>query len=473
MLYVPQPLFAVLAHRCIQRDLSFPCILRETHHPLCGAPTFSLCFSGFFLASLSLHSPFYRTSPSFSSDMTQSTPFLGTPAIHDFDHLLEGGEDIEWSESDDFTFGWIRIRVLSHREAEDLGMWAASLKIMAGTQRLLPTVPTILPFSRRRSRPSPRPYSCDPSPSDPPSSPVHTPSSRTMRDGETPARGVLQEASAACTKIMRLAQTLERRTNAERRLSRKNRLRAPLASVARPAAPSTVPAVSDDMSCRAATAHPPRPSASIPLDLVGVLVDVPPSPLPLPTDNSPSPRASASRTYVDMGTDSLPVPTSRDVGVDASPPCRSFSDATVGNEGSDTTYGAIADPFARDLARLLPWCQERERVLAQTIWLADWESQIEIFEKMPPFLRVYLHALFMLFRPKAHPAQRASIPPGFAPVCNLFTHWWCAWNALSTPYGPPEADPHRRYYHLTHEQICGGAPLEGRGYILEHASLFL
>ncbi|KAJ7495698.1 hypothetical protein B0H11DRAFT_1910450 [Mycena galericulata] len=33
----------------------------------------------------------------------------------------------------------------------------------------------------------------------------------------------------------------------------------------------------------------------------------------------------------------------------------------------------------------------------------------------------------MFFCPTVHPDQRASIPPGFIPVFNLFVHWWSSW----------------------------------------------
>ena len=269
---------------------------------------------------------------------------------------------------------------------------------------------------------------------------------------------------------MRLAQTLERRTNAERRLSRKNRRRTSLAVVVHPAAPSTVPDVGDDMPCRVATVHPPRPSHSSSIDLVGVVSDVPPSPLPIPTP--PSAPALTSRTYINAGTNPLPIPSSCDVGVNVSPPLRSFSDAAVGYDTTDSSYGVVTDFFARDLARLLPWDENREHSLARTIWLSDWESHLTDFDRMPPILRVYLHTLFMLFRPGAHPSRRASIPPAFEPVYNLFAHWGTAWNALPTPWRPREQNPERRYYYLTQAQIDGTAPLNGRGYILERASFF-
>ncbi|KAJ6536519.1 hypothetical protein DFH09DRAFT_1091276 [Mycena vulgaris] len=341
---------------------------------------------------------------------------------------------------------------------------------MASTQHLLPTVPTAIPFIRPHYHPYSHSFPLASRPSAPPASPRRLHSSHARLQRELPTRGVLQEASTACDKVMRLAHALERRANAERRLSRKNRPRPPLVSVMRPAAPSTVPAVGDDIPCREATVHRPQPSAPTSLNLSGLLSDVPLPRLSLPFDHvlscSPPPR-----TFVDKGTEPLPDPTSCDVGVDVLPP-RAFSDAAVGDDDGNTMYGLIADRFARDLARLLPWNHGRERALARTVWLDDWEAHITIFEKMPPFLRLYLHTLFMLFRPGAHPAHRNSIPPAFAPAYNFFAHWGSAWNALETPYGPPEEDIRCRYYYLTHAQINGTAPLEGRGFILEHASSF-
>lgn len=204
------------------------------------------------------------------------------------------------------------------------------------------------------------------------------------------------------------------------------------------------------------------------MDLVGVVSDAPP-PIPTPP---PAP-ALTSRTYIDAGTNPLPLPISCEVGVDVPPPLRSFSDAAVGDDAAGSSYGVVTDPFARDLARLLPWNENREHALARTIWLSDWESHLIDFYQMAPTLRVYLHTLFMLFRPAAHPSRRVSIPPAFEPVYNLFAHWGAAWNALPAPLRYPELDPERRYYHLTQAQIDGTAPLERRGYILERASLFL
>jgi hypothetical protein len=351
-------------------------------------------------------------------------------------------------------------------------MWAATMKVMAGTQMLLPTspafAPVVLPHPRGHQRA--HPYPINPYPSAPPGSPSFLPrphhAAATLMAATS--TGILQEASAACTRMTRVAQALERRSNAERRISRRRRPRTPLGSVGRAAAASTVPAIGYDMPCRVATVHPSRPSAPSSLSIIGAISDAPSSPPPHPLP----PCTSSPRTYVDTGTEPLPAPTSCDVGVDASLPHRSFSDTAVGNDDHDTTYGVIADPFARDLARLLPWSHQRECTLAQIIWLDDWQDHIDIFKQMPPFLRIYLHALFMLFRPGAHAARRSSIPPGFAPVFNLFAHWWSAWNAITTPHGPPEPDVGRRYYHLTHDQLHGKSPLEGRGFIMDYASSF-
>ncbi|KAJ7175130.1 hypothetical protein C8R43DRAFT_976020 [Mycena crocata] len=360
-------------------------------------------------------------------------------------------------------------RVLSNRETEELGMWAATLKVMAGTQHLLPTLPTfvpvVLPQPGRHHYPRSFPFSSHPS------APPGTPSGHNAPERTTSTRGILQEAAAACQNLIRVAQTLDRRTNAERRIAQKRSNRSSKGTVGRAAPASTPPAVGDNSRCRAATPRPPRPSPHVPLDLVGLVTTLPPSSsLPPPPPllaplSSPQP---LGRTFTDAGVETVPGPIHCDIGVDASSPSSVSLDAVV----RSTTYGDIEDPFARALARLLPWNQMREQQLARCIWLDEWEANIGVLERLPPFLRVYHHILYMLFRPGAHPARRAAIPPGFAPVCNLFTHWWCAWNALTTAYGPPEPDLHRRYYPLTPAQIRAEAPLEGRGYILEHASWF-
>ncbi|KAJ7086982.1 hypothetical protein C8R44DRAFT_893376 [Mycena epipterygia] len=328
-------------------------------------------------------------------------------------------------------------RVMSHREQEALGMWAATMKVMAGTQMLLPTEPTFVPvlLPHPRFQPHARPYPVSARPSAPPGSPLPLRSVHiTTTSATAPATGILRDASAACTRIMRVAQVLERRGNAQRRLNRKRHPRSPLDSVVRSAPASTVPAVSDDRSCRAATARSPQPSAPTSLNLVGLLSEVLPSPSLLVA----APLVPSLRTYIDVGTESTPTPTSYNVGIDVPSP-RSFSDAAVStHEGQSTTYGVIQDRFARDLARMLPWNIEREHAIARTIWLDDWEAQISIFERMPPFLRIYLHTLFMLFRPTSHLTQSASIPPGFAPVVNFFHPLVC--ECFVPPVASPSGD---------------------------------
>ncbi|KAJ7747111.1 hypothetical protein DFH07DRAFT_1062751 [Mycena maculata] len=220
-----------------------------------------------------------------------------------------------------------------------------------------------------------------------------------------------------------------------------------------------------------ATVHPPRPVTSPSLDLVGLLADAPSAPVPPPFISPAPPHDIPPRTYLDVGTEPS-VPTFHDAAIDT-PPSRVFTEAAIGTRDiQDTAYGNITDPFARDLGRLLPWSLEREQELARIIWLDDWEAHMNIFEQIPSFLRVYLHALFMFFRPGLHPAFKGSIPPGFAPIFNLFAHSWSGWNAISTPHGPREPDFRRRYYHLTHAQLHRTAPLDGRGYIMEPASSF-
>ncbi|KAJ7186146.1 hypothetical protein C8R46DRAFT_1185611 [Mycena filopes] len=401
--------------------------------------------------------------------MSWATPFLGAATPLDFDGFPDArseGKDGEGYQEDEYTPGWIRIRALTHRESETLGMWSASLKVMAGTQHLLPTIPNTLPLSHSPYHPYPRLHaSHDSRPSAPPASPQR------LRERRTEAtHGVLHDASAVCSKIMHLAQTLERRTNAERRLTRKKRRRPPLASVVRPAAASTVTAVGDSIPCRATTVRPPRPAPPTSLHLVGLLSDVPPSAPSAPS--SPLAAPVFPRTYVDAGTETNG-PATSDVAIDA-PPRRVFADASVGRTADDhnTTYGVVEDAFARDLALLLPWSAKREQKLAQTIWLDDWKHYLVLFEQIPPFLRVYLHALLMFFRPGAHPGQTASIPPAFAPVFNLFAHWWSHWNAIQKPGHFLEPDIRHRYFYLTHEQLRQEAPLGERGYIMVPVSTF-
>ncbi|KAJ7914010.1 hypothetical protein B0H13DRAFT_2003448 [Mycena leptocephala] len=369
-------------------------------------------------------------------------------------------------------------RLLSYREQEALGMWAATMKVMAGTQMLLPTMPTFVPvvLPQPRSLHHIHPYPLSTYSSAPPGSPHRPP-----RPHRTTAAlpGLLQEASAACTRMMRIAQALERRSNAERRLARGKRPRPPPASVVRAAPTSTAPAVGDDSPCRAATARPPRPLVPCTLELVGLLVDVPP-PAPSPSspfaDNLLSSPSSQPRTYVDASTDSTPVPTSRDVAVDAPLP-RSFSDAAVEtSEAPDdynTTYGVIRDPFARSLARLIPREFERERKLTRAIYLDDWYRWAEwIDSNLPPVQRVYLNALAEIFRPWCDPQLGVSMELYLNPVYNLFTHWWSGWNAIPFPGRPPERNPRFRYNYLSDPELRGEVPLVGRGVVVQHASGF-
>ncbi|KAJ7642506.1 hypothetical protein DFH06DRAFT_1334369 [Mycena polygramma] len=346
------------------------------------------------------------------------------------------------------------------------------MKVMAGTQMLLPTSPTFLPVVHLHL---PRPHSrhhFHPSsslPSAPPGSPIRAPSPRRA----VASSGLLQEASAACTKLMHVAAALERRRNAERRIARRTRPDRAPASVVCPAATSTAPSARDSSHCRVATVRTPRPLPPHSLDLVGLVVDAPSHSLLPAADVAPSPlRNLAARTYIDAGTEPPPPPMSCDAAVHASPPPRSFCDVAVGNDDNMTTYGVISDPFARDLARMLPWSRRRECALAQAIWLGDWRSETTMLERMHPVFRVYLHALFMFFRPTTPLAQEATLPPGFAPVLNLFTHWFTRWNAVPTPDGSVEPDIRFRYYPLTYGQLHGTAPLHGRGLIIDYASSF-
>ncbi|KAJ7075685.1 hypothetical protein B0H15DRAFT_956312 [Mycena belliarum] len=275
-------------------------------------------------------------------------------------------------------------RVLSYREQEALGMWAATMKVMAGTQMHLPTAPVFVPVTIRlphsQSLSHFHPYPLSAQPSAPPGSPRQFPRPNHVSDSHTTATtaGILHEASTACTRIMRVAQALERRGNAERRLSRKRRARPPPVSAVRPAPASTVPAAGDNSPCRAATVRPSRPSAPGPLSLVGFLSDPPVAPPPpAPSRLSPPvlPPHPLLRTYADAGTESQPAPLSCDIAVDATA-VRCFSDISVATTDTDddhtTTYGEIHEPFARSLARLVPRNLERERRFTQAIYLDDW-----------------------------------------------------------------------------------------------------
>ncbi|KAJ7168925.1 hypothetical protein C8R46DRAFT_1034062 [Mycena filopes] len=419
--------------------------------------------------------------------MSWATPFLGaaTPLDSDgFPDMRGEGKDGEGYQGDEHTPGWIRIRPLTHRESEMIGMWSASLKVMAGTQHLLPTIPNALPLSHSPYHPYPRLHaSHDSRPSAPPASPQR------LRERRTEStRGILHDASAACSKIMHLAQTLERRTNAERRLTRKKRRRPPRASVVRPAAASTVTAVGDSIPCRAATVRPPRPASPASLRLVGLLSDVPPSvscpPLsshsaalladnPISVDDAPPP----APTYTDASVDPLPSPLLVDASIQVDS-ARSFADAAVTTVPSldhhNTTYGIVSDPFARSLAGILPLDLEHENRLARAIYLDDWRRWAQWFrsEHLPPTQRVYLNALAAIFRPWRDPQLGHSMALGLNPVYNLFTHWWSGWNAIPYPTRPPERDLRYRYDYLSDPELHGEMPLSGRGFVVQHASGF-
>ncbi|KAJ7939714.1 hypothetical protein B0H13DRAFT_1850483 [Mycena leptocephala] len=348
-----------------------------------------------------------------------------------------------------------------------------SIVTRAGFPRymLLPTNPTFLPvihlhLPRPRSRH--RPLSSHPSA--PPGSPIHTPSGHPT----TAQTGIMQETSAACTKLMRVAQALERRTNAERRLRGRTRPRPPMAHVASAAAASTPPFVRDSSRRRAATPHLSGPSVPGSNDIIGALSDAPPSfPLPLPVAVPCN-----LRSYVDAATEPAPPPTSHDVAVEATPPdsSRSFTSAAVetsdASDDLNTTYGVISDPFARSLARLLPVDFERERKLTRAVYLDQWLPWAEWFasENLPPTQRVYLNTLAEIFRPWEDPLRGSSLAPNLNPVYNLFTHWWSGWNAIGFPGRPPERDPRLRYDFLTDPELHGEVPLSGRGFIVQHAS---
>ncbi|KAJ7135230.1 hypothetical protein C8R43DRAFT_1132774 [Mycena crocata] len=185
----------------------------------------------------------------FSPAMSVATPFLGSPFLHDKfweNRDSPEKEDVEGYESEDLQFRWTRTRLFLHREEENLGMWAASLKIMAGTQHLLPTVPISLPLTPPHYHPYPHSVPFDSRVWAPPASPQRTRPSRVFLATEAAPRGVLYEASAVCNRIMHISQVLEHRSNVEHHLSRKTRPPPLLASVVHPAATSTVTAVMGD-----------------------------------------------------------------------------------------------------------------------------------------------------------------------------------------------------------------------------------
>ncbi|KAJ7155267.1 hypothetical protein C8R46DRAFT_1117340 [Mycena filopes] len=412
--------------------------------------------------------------------MSWATPFLGaaTPLDSDgFPDTRGEGKDGEGYEGDEYTPGWIRIRLLTHRESEMIGMWSASLKVMAGTQHLLPTIPNALPLSHSPYHPYPRLHAYhDSLPSAPPASPQRL---RERRTAST--HRVLHDASAACSKIMQLAQTLERRTNAERRLTRKRRRRPTLASSARPADTSTVTAVGDNIPCRVPTVRPPWPTSATSPHPISFPSDTPPTPQPsagianlvgVIDDNVASPVAA---TYADASINPPASPPLVDASVQVDSP-RSFADAAVTTvpslDDNNTTYGIISDPFARSLARLLPLSLQREDRLARAIYLDDWVRWAEWFPSLPPTQRVYLNALGAIFRPWVDPQHGSSMALALNPVYNLFMHWWSGWNAISFPTRPPERDARRRYYYLSDDELDGVVPLSGRGFVVQHTSGF-
>ncbi|KAJ7235379.1 hypothetical protein C8J57DRAFT_1378379 [Mycena rebaudengoi] len=350
-------------------------------------------------------------------------------------------------------------RALSHRDTESLGMWAASLKLMAGTQDLLPTVPLLAPPIRRRPRYHPHPpvHVSNSRPLAPPASPLgQTPGGISLA-AEQPARGVLHEASAACNKIMQLATSLERRTNAERRLSRKRPNREAKAVVGRPAPASTPPDVRPPP-------HPPRPPPLDSLNLVGLLSCSPASPL-LP----PSPATQ----HIDVGTD-VSMPTFADAA--ANTPTRTYVETAVNApdpNDHNTSYGVIPDPFARGLARLLPLELERERRLPYVIYLGDAATKAHLLSQLPPTQRVYLSALAEIFRPWNPPDDNVSLRPLLNPAYNLFIHWYTGWNAIPLPGLPPERDLRFRYQYLEDAEIRRETPFSGRGYVVEPQCTFI
>ncbi|KAJ7939712.1 hypothetical protein B0H13DRAFT_2300414 [Mycena leptocephala] len=304
-------------------------------------------------------------------------------------------------------------RVLSLRDQEALGMWAATMKVMAGTQMLLPMTPTFIPVAL--PHPRSRHYS-HPSPSYP-TPPPGTPLSIQSRTKLPRAR-----ASAACTKLMRVAAALERRHNAERRLRRRNPPRPLPVRVASAAAASTAASVRDSSRCRAATAPLPRPPSLSPDNFVGHLSDASPLPPPLPVADSPVP--SEFRSYVRLSARMSTPAHNQHLPLLVMITAVDTSDTP---DDSNTTYCVISDPFARSLARLLPVNFERERKLTRAIYLDElWKKRLlwaEWFDSghLPPTQRVYLNALAEIFRPWQDPLRGHSLALNLNPVYNLFT----------------------------------------------------
>ncbi|KAJ7180360.1 hypothetical protein C8R43DRAFT_942000 [Mycena crocata] len=259
-----------------------------------------------------------------------------------------------------------------------------------------------------------------------------------------------------------LAQALERCSNTERHLSRKKRPRLPRVSVGRPAAASAVTAVSDNISCRAATVHPPRPSAPSSLNLVGLLSDIGTAPPPSPPSHlvsRVSPPSPLCPTYVDTGTEPQSAPLLCEVAVDATSVRLSLTE--------------IHDPFAWSLARLVPRNLEWEQRFMQAIYLHDWYCWAEWFDSkdLPPLQRIYLNTLAEMFRPWCDPDHHNSVALYLNPIYNLFTHWWSGgYNALTFPTRPPEHDPRFCYSWLSDHKLHGQVPLTGRGFVVRHAS---
>ncbi|KAJ7244703.1 hypothetical protein C8J57DRAFT_1363806 [Mycena rebaudengoi] len=392
----------------------------------------------------------------------------------------------ELEEEDYYEITW-ETRVLSHRDAENLGMWAAGLKLMAGTQDLLPAVPLAFQYARRRSRDHslrhPHSFPFDSRPSAPPASPRQPLPARVFLAGESSARGVIYEASMACNRIMQLASSLERRTNAERRLSRKNRRpnRSSQATVGHGAPASTPPDIVNDSRCRTATPRPPPhlPPANSPhspqppsVDLVGVITA---QPTPPPLEQILAGPLPPSCSYLNVGTDPHPPPAVCDAAIDALPQ-RTFVDTAVctspAPDDHSTSYGIITDPFARSLARILPLNYDRERRFSQTIYLQDWVPWFRWLNSgiLPPIQRLYINALAEIFRPGIDPEEGNAIALSLNPVYNLFTHYWSGWNALTFPTQPAERNPFLRYDYVSDDELHGEVASRGRGFIVWHAS---
>ncbi|KAF8189604.1 hypothetical protein K438DRAFT_1832878 [Mycena galopus ATCC 62051] len=194
---------------------------------------------------------------------------------------------------------WEQREILSLREHEALGMWAATMKVIAGTQMVLSTKPNFVPVVVR----------C----------PISVPFFRTPRFPPSPRHAAPRTTTAsivASTEMMRVTQALERRNNAERRLRSRNRPRTPMDRVVRAAAASI-------FRWRLQLPRPPRPPASSVIDAANVAV-AHPSSVPLPAHNLAPLRPS--RTYSEASTQSLPTTASGAVVINASSP-RSLGDA--------------------------------------------------------------------------------------------------------------------------------------------------